>query len=213
MESKDPVCGMAVDPVNPRGGSLVHAGKTYGFCNPVCRDRFAAEPARFLQGSAGRSWRDFAPLLFILGVVLALTALAVWRYGRFDRMHAMRHFEGYFFVVFAGFKLLNWRGFVDAYGTYDLLARRSRAYGWAYPLIELALGAGYLLEYRLILVSWITLGLMVIGAVGVARALGRGQQIPCACLGTVFKIPMTWVTFVEDLVMAVMAAGMIAMLA
>ncbi len=45
---RDPVCGMEVDPANPRGGTHTHAGKTYGFCSPRCRERFAADPERFL---------------------------------------------------------------------------------------------------------------------------------------------------------------------
>jgi P-type Cu+ transporter len=44
----DPVCGMKVDPTTARGGSFVHDGTTYHFCNPRCRERFAAEPARYL---------------------------------------------------------------------------------------------------------------------------------------------------------------------
>src|SRR5688500_5185344 len=44
----DPVCGMRVDAASPRGGFFEHAGTTYGFCNPKCRERFAADPARYL---------------------------------------------------------------------------------------------------------------------------------------------------------------------
>jgi Cu+-exporting ATPase len=44
----DPVCGMEVDPTAPRGGSLEHAGETYHFCSPRCRERFAADPGKFL---------------------------------------------------------------------------------------------------------------------------------------------------------------------
>jgi Cu+-exporting ATPase len=44
----DPVCGMKVNPSAPRGGSFEHAGQTYHFCNPKCRQRFAADPAKFL---------------------------------------------------------------------------------------------------------------------------------------------------------------------
>ena len=40
----DPVCGMKVDPATAKGGSHAHAGKTYWFCNPRCRERFAANP-------------------------------------------------------------------------------------------------------------------------------------------------------------------------
>jgi Cu+-exporting ATPase len=45
---KDPVCGMTVDPAAARGGSHEHAGHTYYFCNPRCRERFAADPSRYL---------------------------------------------------------------------------------------------------------------------------------------------------------------------
>ncbi len=45
----DPVCGMKVDPATARGGSHEHAGKTYWFCNPRCRERFAADPAHWLK--------------------------------------------------------------------------------------------------------------------------------------------------------------------
>src|SRR5580765_7429049 len=44
----DPVCGMDVTPGEAEGGSAEHAGVTYWFCNPGCRERFAADPARFL---------------------------------------------------------------------------------------------------------------------------------------------------------------------
>jgi Cu+-exporting ATPase len=44
----DPVCGMKVDPATARGGSHEHAGRTYWFCNPRCRERFAASPEHWL---------------------------------------------------------------------------------------------------------------------------------------------------------------------
>ena len=41
----DPVCGMKVDPATARGGSHEHAGKTYHFCNPRCRERLPPIPS------------------------------------------------------------------------------------------------------------------------------------------------------------------------
>jgi len=49
---KDPVCNMNVDPARARGGSFEHQGTTYFFCNPKCRERFAAEPAHYLRRQA-----------------------------------------------------------------------------------------------------------------------------------------------------------------
>jgi len=44
----DPVCGMTVDPATARGGHHAHAGHSYYFCNPRCREKFAAAPEQFL---------------------------------------------------------------------------------------------------------------------------------------------------------------------
>jgi Cu+-exporting ATPase len=45
----DPVCGMTVKTAAPRGGTLRHDGVDYYFCNPRCREKFAADPESFLH--------------------------------------------------------------------------------------------------------------------------------------------------------------------
>jgi P-type Cu+ transporter len=47
--AKDPVCGMSVDPATARHRAE-HAGETFYFCCNGCREKFAAEPARYLPG-------------------------------------------------------------------------------------------------------------------------------------------------------------------
>ena len=44
---KDPVCGMSVDPATARHRAA-HHGRDYFFCGARCKERFVAEPARFL---------------------------------------------------------------------------------------------------------------------------------------------------------------------
>jgi Cu+-exporting ATPase len=51
MQSMDPVCGMQVDKAKPRGGTAVHDGQTYYFCNPKCTTKFTADPAHYLAPS------------------------------------------------------------------------------------------------------------------------------------------------------------------
>ena len=46
----DPVCGMRVDPATAKHRSE-HAGVAYFFCNPRCKDKFDADPARYLQSA------------------------------------------------------------------------------------------------------------------------------------------------------------------
>ena len=45
---KDPVCGMTVEPAMAKW-SAEHERRTYYFCNPRCREKFLAEPLRFLD--------------------------------------------------------------------------------------------------------------------------------------------------------------------
>jgi Cu+-exporting ATPase len=40
---------MDVEPAHAEGGSAEHRGTTYWFCNPVCREKFVADPARHLE--------------------------------------------------------------------------------------------------------------------------------------------------------------------
>jgi len=44
---KDPVCGMEIDPQEAAGTSD-YEGVTYYFCAVGCKERFDAEPAKFL---------------------------------------------------------------------------------------------------------------------------------------------------------------------
>jgi Cu+-exporting ATPase len=48
--AKDPVCGMDVDPHTAKHRAE-HGGRIYYFCNPRCREKFIAEPARYLDKS------------------------------------------------------------------------------------------------------------------------------------------------------------------
>jgi hypothetical protein len=52
---------------------------------------------------------------------------------------------------------------------------------------------------------------MLWGALGVIRALTKGMNVSCACLGTVLKVPLSTVALVEDLGMAGMAGAMLLM--
>jgi len=47
----DPVCGMTTAP-GAKGGSAVHDGVEHWFCNPKCRERFVADPAKYLGGES-----------------------------------------------------------------------------------------------------------------------------------------------------------------
>lgn len=153
---------------------------------------------------------SYFPLLLVLFYLVGVTAAMEAAAGHFDPMRAMGRFMGGFFLVFSFFKLLDVRAFADAYGGYDVVAARWPAYGLLYPFIELGLGVAYLTNAAPLATNAVTLLVMGVSAIGVVKALAAGRKIRCACLGTVFNLPMSKVTLIEDGLMIVMAAAMLA---
>lgn len=158
-----------------------------------------------------RTWiATYKPLLTVFAFITGVSLLTAFTDTGLDGMKAMRHFMAGFFLVFAFFKLLDLRGFATSYAMYDLLAQRLSVYGWIYPFIELALGLAYLLDWRPAFTNVATMVVMGFSLIGVLRAVLNKQRIQCACLGTGFNLPMSTLTIVEDLLMVVMAAAMLA---
>ena len=152
--------------------------------------------------------KDFIPLIMMFSLVLGTSI--VWSLiVEGGMMRWMELFMGLFFLLFGALKLSNLREFVSAYRMYDVLAMRMKWYGYLYPFIELGLGALYLVAVYPLATNILTFVIMLVSAWGVYRKLISGEKILCACLGAVFKVPMTWVTLGEDLLMAFMAGAMI----
>lgn len=151
--------------------------------------------------------QTYRPLLLLLAYLLGVIGVVMASSGQFEAMMAMRLFMGGFFVAFSFFKMLDLRGFSDAYRSYDLVARAVPAYGFAYPFIELALGLAYLANWQPQVVNGVTAVVMAVSLTGVLKAVLSKQSIRCACLGTVFNLPMSTVTIVEDGLMLAMAVA------
>jgi hypothetical protein len=87
------------------------------------------------RGLGPITWKSYIPLMVIFGLLIAVTLAASW--GDYaNREFALPNTIGYFmagfFLVFAGFKLLDLKGFAEGYSTYDLLASRWSSYGYIY---------------------------------------------------------------------------------
>ena len=88
---------------------------------------------------------------------------------------------------------------------YDPLAKRIPIYGWIYPFIETSLGLMFLMRFEVKIALISTLVFLGITTIGVTKTLLDKKLIRCACLGTALKLPMTEATFIENIIMIVMA--------
>jgi len=157
----------------------------------------------------GHQFKDFIPLVVILAIIIMFTIARSYLEHNYQLPAIMMNFMGAFFIIFGSFKIMKLKSFAQAYATYDLLAQRSRIYALAYPFIEVTLGILYLMHVESPVLNIITFIIMLMSSIGVFIELLKGKEIMCACLGTVFKIPMTYVTLLEDLLMAGMALLML----
>jgi len=203
MEKIDPICGMKVDSeeAEAKGLVVVKNKKKHYFCSSSCKNKFTGETGKtdkeetpwYRSDKFGKIFPYFLGGILILGTILSML------------FNFMILYMGIFFIIFSLFKMPDWKGFVEAFGTYDILAKNIKAYGWAYPVIELALGvafiANYFGEFYLISVAWVTLVIMGIGSIGVSKK----EKFQCACLGTWINVPLTKVTLLEDLLMVFMS--------
>jgi copper chaperone CopZ len=156
------------------------------------------------------SWLvTYKPVLLIGAYLTAATLLLEWREGAFDTNRWMHHFMGGFFLVFSFFKLLGLQAFAQSYASYDVIAKRWTPWGLIYPFIELGLGLAFLLHLAPLLTNGLTFVVMLVSSIGVVQSLLARRKIQCACLGAVFNLPMSRITFIEDALMIVMSGWMV----
>lgn len=151
----------------------------------------------------------YKPVLIIGLYIIGITLLIEINRNEFRLENWMSNFMGGFFLVFSFFKFLDLKGFADAYFTYDIVAKRWYNWAYIYVLVELGLGVAYILKYYLILVDIITLIVMCVGLWGVLQSILSKQKIKCACLGTIFNLPMGTLTIIENMLMIAMSGIML----
>ena len=149
------------------------------------------------RGLGKITWQSYIPLIVIFSLIAAGTLAATYADYVSETVSLTRsigYFMAGFFTVFAGFKLLDLKGFAEGYSTYDLLAQRWFGYGYIYPFIELTFGLLMFASIHSPLLLWMELVVMLFSGIGVAIKIARKEEFLCACLGTFLKVPLTYVT-------------------
>jgi hypothetical protein len=169
----------------------------------------------FIEEEVAKTWFEtYRPLLLIFSFITGISIIKAFNNNIFETehfswMHFMNNFMAGFFIVFSFFKFLNLKAFADSYAMYDLFAMKVPTYGFVYPFIELGLGLAYLTAFQPEFTNWATVIIMGFSSIGVIQSVVDKRKIRCACLGTVFNLPMSTVTIIEDLLMVGMAILMI----
>lgn len=167
---------------------------------------YAVVDATYKSSNAStQSDKSYKPLLLVVAYLLGTTLLVEYSSGMFILDTWMPNFMAGFFLVFSFFKLLDIKGFANAYAMYDVVASKWKGYGYIFPFIELGLGVAYILYSDNPITHLITAIVMFVSLIGVVKSVLNKTEIKCACLGTGFNLPMSYVTIIEDGLMLLMA--------
>lgn len=152
------------------------------------------------------SSNQYYPLFLIAGFITVVSLLTSFQQGtyvleNFEIKMFLHNFMTGFFLVFSFFKLLDIKSFAESFQMYDLLAAKLPVYGKVYPFIELGLGILCLIHFQLYYVYLADIIIMGFGALGVIKSVLDKRKIRCACLGSVFNLPMSTITIIENSLM------------
>ena len=157
--------------------------------------------------NGGSKLKQLKPLFLILFYITSSSVLI--NYQNWNLNKFMLDFMGVFFISFSFFKMLDLEGFSRSFKMYDPLAKRVSFYGVLYPFIETALGLMFLMKIKVFIALILSVFVLGLTTVGVAKVLVSKKSIHCACLGSVLKLPMTEATFIENAIMILMSIFML----
>ena len=154
-------------------------------------------------------WQTYKPLLITAIAVAVVSMTANLAHDEPGFMRWMRYFMAGFFIAFSFFKFLDIKGFASSFSMYDPLAAKVPVYGRIYPFLEFGLGLLFILDFNYLLTNIATIVLLGISTIGVIQSVIDKRKIQCACIGTIFDLPMSKVTIIENSIMIGMAIAMV----
>ena len=154
----------------------------------------------------------YQPVIALFSVAALIAVAVTWL--TLDTLLAGRTLEWFIAIamVLLGLqKLQDVERFATMFLNYDLLAQRVVRYSYVYPFAET--GAGLLMMMGVL--TWISapvaLFIAGIGAVSVFKAVYIDKrELKCACVGGDSKVPLGFVSLLENLMMIGMAIWMLA---
>lgn len=179
----------------------------------ITEKKESVAPAMDNSDESSEKKNQYFPIALIFGYISGTTLLIEIVSYSFSWIRWMTYFMAGFFLVFSFFKLMNLRGFAEGYSTYDIVAKKVKAWGFVYPFIELSFAILLLANFLPLAVNVAILIVMGVSSIGVIQSLLKKSRFQCACLGTIIKLPLSKVTLGEDLLMVLMSAIMIIMIA
>ena len=141
--------------------------------------------------------KSFTPLIAVFGTSFLITITL---------LKSFQIFMGISICLLAMLKLMDIEAFGISFKKYDLISYRFKKWIYIYPFCELLIGISFLLSAPPSSVILIAFILGIIGMASVFKAVYLDKlKLNCACVGGYAKTPLGIISFIENLLMAIMS--------
>ena len=141
--------------------------------------------------------KSFTPLIAVFGTSFLITITLNKNF---------QDFMGISICLLAMLKIMDIEAFGISFKKYDLISYRFKKWIYIYPFCELLIGISFLLTAPPSSVVLIAFILGIIGMASVFKAVYLDKlKLNCACVGGYTKIPLGIISFIENLLMAIMS--------
>ena len=141
--------------------------------------------------------KSFTPLIAVFGTSFLITITLNKNF---------QDFMGISICLLAMLKIMDIEAFWISFKKYDLISYRFKKWIYIYPFCELLIGISFLLTAPPSSVVLIAFILGIIGMASVFKAVYLDKlKLNCACVGGHAKTPVGIISFIENLLMAIMS--------
>ena len=149
-------------------------------------------------------------ILFVLAGLMFFYMLGRYYFlSNYGLDNVLNDFMAGFFMFFGALQLNSLSSTSEALKKYDPLAQKFSWYAGLYPFVFFFFGLLLHFHSASMIVSLLTIPMLGIQTLGIINVLKSGANIECACAGTRFSLPLSYVTVVENLIMVTMSIAMI----
>ena len=142
--------------------------------------------------------KSFTPLITVFGTSFLITITL---------LKSFQIFMGISICLLAMLKLMDIEAFGTSYKKNDLISSQFDSWIYIYPFFfELIIGISFLNSSPPSLIIFIALVLGISGMISVFKAVYLDKlKLNCACIGGYAKTPLGIISFIENLLMAIMS--------
>jgi len=113
------------------------------------------------------------------------------------------YFLGFFSLSFGVLKLINLKSYFESVTEYDFIVQKFNFYAYLIPVFEIFFGILFVMQKEFLIIEYLCIIFFTLNLVVIANALEKRRNFTCACMGGLFKIPLSYVSLLESLTMVI----------